>query len=140
MNTIAEARAKTLKARSECDKQAVRYQLKSAKTCSAKTHHQISANSPPFYLSVSQHTTHNQNAAACYKEIRARVFASAQAICSVQTRPSTRPNVAQTRLPHVAGAFRRALCLAVSEMGRIQLLGCGCTKPWVWKFASGAGS
>lgn len=54
--------------------------------------------------------------------------------CKQDTRTS--PNVAQTRLPHVAGR-PGSHCLVVSGESESQLLGCSSTKPWVSKmFAS----
>ena len=66
----------------------------------------------------------------------ARLFASADAICTVQT--STLEQ-AQTWRKHVCHTWQTGLeghCLVLSEENRSQLLGCCCTKPWVCrKFA-----
>jgi hypothetical protein len=63
------------------------------------------------------------------------VFASAQAVCKVQTRSPARPNGTQTRLPRVADDAG-AHCLVVPGVVAVQMSGRRRTKPWMLEFAS----
>jgi hypothetical protein len=111
-----------------------RYQLQSAKICSAKT--PPDQRQPPTLLSFCI-TTHNQTPLLFTRTTCPSVcLGSGNMQCANKTvdAPKRGANTFATR----GRGLSAALCLAVSEMGRIQLLGCGCTKPWVFKFASGA--
>jgi hypothetical protein len=88
----------------------------------------------PFIFCI---TTHNQTLLLVTRNMCPSVcLGSGNMQCANKTvdAPKRGANTFATR----GRGLSEALCLAVSAMGRIQFLGCCCTKPWVLKFASGA--